>query len=291
MRTPRILAEGLAFPEGPVWLGPQRVAFVQIRGQCVSLYEHGTVRTLAVTGGGANGATLGADGALYVANNGGVSLGPAGRWMAPDAIPGRIQRVTLAGELRDVAVHLPGPPPNRPNDLCFGPDGLLYYTDPHDWEHLPNVGVGRVARTTVDGEVELVADVPLFPNGIGFGPDDRLYVAQTMTQKILVLEPRPGTSLATHCTLPRGYPDGFCFDAAGRLYVAGSLGDVLWIFEPDGTVREEIPFAEGSEPTNCCLGDGLLYVTLSGTGRLVALDMAVEPLPLYPARARPHPTR
>ena len=211
--------------------------------------------------------------------------------MAPDAIPGRIQRVTLAGELRDVAVRLPGTPPNRPNDLCFGPDGLLYYTDPHDWEHLPNVGVGRVARTTVDGEVELVADVPLFPNGIGFGLDDRLYVAQSMTRQILVLEPRPGTTVATHCTLPRGYPDGFCFDAAGRLYVAGSLGDVLWIFEPDGTVREEIPFAEGSEPTNCCLGDGLLYVTLSGAGRLVALDMPVEPLPLYPARASAHPTR
>ena len=26
----RVLAEGLAFPEGPVWLGPGRVAFVQI---------------------------------------------------------------------------------------------------------------------------------------------------------------------------------------------------------------------------------------------------------------------
>jgi len=285
MRAYRILAEGLAFPEGPVWLGPDRVAFVQIRGQCVSLYKHGHARTLAVTGGGANGATLGADGALYVANNGGLSLGPAGPWTAADPIAGRIQRVTLAGEVRDVAVRLPGAPPNRPNDLCFGPDGLLYYTDPHDWEHLPKVGIGRVARTTLEGAVELVAEVPLFPNGIAFGPDDRLFVAQSMTQRILVLAPRPGAEFATHCALPRGYPDGFCFDAAGRLYVAGSLGDVLWIFEPDGTIAEEIPFPGGSEPTNCCLGDGLLYVTLSGTGQLVALEMPVEPLPLYPARA------
>ncbi len=285
MSTPRVLAQGLEFPEGPVWLAPARIAFVEIRGQRVSLYEHGAVRTLAVTGGGANGATLGPDGALYVANNGGVSLGPEGHWMAPAPITGRIQRVTLTGELRDVATRLPGAPPNRPNDLCFGPDGLLYYTDPHNWENLPKVGVGRVARTTLDGRVELLADVPLFPNGIAFGPDDRLYVAQSMTRQVLVMDPRPGATPSMYCTLPRGFPDGFCFDVAGRLYVAGSLGDVLWVFEPDGSVREEIPFAKGSEPTNCCLGDGSLYVTCSASGQLVALDVPAEPLLLYPARS------
>src|SRR5882672_9262058 len=95
---PKILAEGLGFPEGPVWLGPERVAFTQIRGQCLSLWERGNVSRIARTGGGANGATLGPDGALYVANNGGLSMGHDGKWMAPDAIPGRIQRVTLAGE-------------------------------------------------------------------------------------------------------------------------------------------------------------------------------------------------
>src|SRR5262249_46467617 len=134
-------------------------------------------------------------------------------WTAPDPIPGRIQRVTLDGTVTDVAVDLPGAPPNRPNDLCFGPDGLLYYTDPHNWENLPTLGAGRGARTTLDGRVELVAEVPAFPNGIAFGPDDRLYVAQSVSSQILVLDPHPGSALATHCTLPRGFPDGFCFDA------------------------------------------------------------------------------
>lgn len=282
--TRRTLAEGLQFPEGPVWLGPERVAFVQIRGQCISLWTAGAVTGIAATSGGPNGATLGLDSALYVANNGGLALGHEGRWQASAPIPGRIQRVSLAGEVTDVAVDLPGTPPNRPNDLCFGPDGLLYYTDPHDWENLPHVGVGRVARTTLDGRVDLVAEVPAFPNGIAFGPDDRLYVAQSVTRRILVLDPVPGATPQTHCTLPRGYPDGFCFDAAGGLYVAGSLGDALVVFEPDGTVRDVIDMGKGSEPTNCCLGDGVLYVTLSGTGQLVALDMPVEPLALYPAR-------
>jgi gluconolactonase len=282
--TPTVLAEGLDFPEGPVWLGPERVAFTQIRGQCISLWERGHVSRVAGTGGGANGATLGPDGALYVANNGGLSLGHEGRWLAPEPIPGRIQRVTLAGEVRDVATNLPGKAPNRPNDLCFGRDGLLYYTDPHNWEDLANLGPGRVARTTLDGRVELLAEVPGFPNGIAFGPDDRLYVAQSVTQTILVMEARPGAVPAPYCTLPAGFPDGFCYDAAGRLYAAGSLGDVLVVFEPDGRLRETIDMGKGSEPTNCCLGDGRLYVTLAGAGQLVALDMPVEPLALYPAR-------
>jgi gluconolactonase len=284
MARHRVLAGGFDFPEGPVWLGPERVALTEIRGQCVSLWDHGRVSRVARTGGGANGATLGPDGALYVANNGGLSLGHEGAWHAPDPIPGRIQRVTLDGRVSDVAVDLPGPPPRRPNDLCFGRDGLLYYTDPHNWEDIANLGTGRVGRTRLDGRVELVAEIPAFPNGIAFGPDDRLYVAQSVTQQILVLDPRPGATPAPFCMLPQGYPDGFCFDAAGRLYVAGSLGDDVVVFEPSGRVGEVIEMGKGTEPTNCCLGDGVLYVTLSGTGELVALDMPVEPLPLHPAR-------
>jgi gluconolactonase len=273
------------FPEGPVWLGPERVAFTEIRGQRVSLWDHGRTSLVAKTGGGANGATLGPDGALYVANNGGLSFGHEGMWQAPDAIPGRIQRVTLDGKCTDVAVDLPGKAPNRPNDLCFGPDGLLYYTDPHDWERGPmEVGVGRVARTTLEGKVELLAEVPRFPNGIAFGPDGRLYVAQSVTSTILVMDPVPGAPFLPWAKLPKGYPDGFCFDQTGRLWAAGSLGDVLVVFEPDGKVAEVIETGAGSEPTNCCIGDGRLYVTMAGTGRLEAFAVGVEALPLHPAR-------
>jgi gluconolactonase len=56
------------------------------------------------------------------------------------------------------------------------------------------------------------------------------------------------------------------------------------VFEPDGKVAQVIEMGTGTEPTNCCLGDGVLYVTLSGPGRLVTLPISAEPLPLYPAR-------
>ena len=48
-------------------------------------------------------------------------------------------------------------------------------------------------------------------------------------------------------------------------------------------MRDVIEMGPGSEPTNCCLGDGVLYVTLSGPGELVSLPIDAEPLPLYPA--------
>lgn len=290
--THEVLARGLKFPEGPVDLGGGRIAFTEIQGQRVSLYEKGEVRPIAHTGGGPNGATLGPGGALYVTNNGGVSLGHAGGWLAEPQLPGRLQKVTLDGRVTDFATELPGKAPIRPNDLCFGPDGKLYYTDPHNWdvlvdgiERITELGVGRVGRVSTDGRAERLIDCPMFPNGIAFGPDDRLYVAQSMMQQIVVLRPEPGAEPEPFATLPAGYPDGFCFDAEGRLYVAGSMGDVVQIFAPDGRHERTIETGEGSEPTNCCFdAEGRLYVTLAGLSELVAFDLGVKPLRLYPDR-------
>ncbi|MCA1830360.1 MAG: SMP-30/gluconolactonase/LRE family protein [Actinobacteria bacterium] len=163
--APRVLARGLGFPEGPTHLGNGRVAFTEIRGQCISLFDDDGYRVIAKTGGGANGATLGSDGAIYVANNGGINVGPGGYWHAPDPIDGNIQRVTLDGGCADVIPQLPGEPPHRPNDLCFGPDGSLYFTDPYNWEDLAHLKPGRLWRADVaSGDVELLGDVEKFPS-------------------------------------------------------------------------------------------------------------------------------
>lgn len=284
---PQLLAEGLEFPEGPIYMGGGVVVFTQIRGQKLSRYAEGRVETIARTGGGANGATLGPDGAFYVANNGGLSTGPEGLWMAQDPIPGRIQRVTADGQISDLATKLPGAPPHRPNDLCFGPDGLLYFTDPHNWEDLANLKPGRVNRTDLDGKVEQLAEVERFPNGIGFGLDNRLYVAESVTQRVWVYDWKPEGlgEPELFCTLPRGFPDGFCFATNGDLIVCGSLGDTILVFGTDGQIKDRFDAPEHTEPTNCCIGGGKLYATYSGTGQLISFDCDWEALPLYPQRA------
>ena len=283
---PEILAHGLSFPEGPIALGGGEVVFTEIRGQCLSRYRNGEVTLVADTGGGANGAIVDADGTFYVANNGGLCSAPGGQWLAEEQLPGRIQRVGADGEVTDVAVDLPGEAPNRPNDLCFGPDGRIYFTDPHNWEDIRNLKPGRVNRTDLDGHVERLAEVARFPNGIGFGLDDRLYVAESVTKHIWAYKctaDRLGEPSA-FCVLPAGYPDGFCFAANGDLIVCGSLGDLICVFDRRGELKDRFDTGEHTEPTNCCIGDGRLYVTYAGTGQLVAFDFEEEALPLHPFR-------
>ena len=82
-----IIASDLEFPEGPVWVDGA-LYFTEIAGGAITRWtpDGGTVR-IADTGGGPNGATLGADGALYVTQNGGMTRrGPDdGRHPAGDA--------------------------------------------------------------------------------------------------------------------------------------------------------------------------------------------------------------
>ena len=50
-------------------------------------------------------------------------------------------------------------------------------------------------------------------------------------------------------------------------------------------LKDRFDAPQHTEPTNCCIGDGKLYVTYSGTGQLIAFDCEWEALPLYPDRA------
>src|SRR5580698_2416593 len=96
-----LLAEGLAFPEGPVVLPDGDLAVVEIGiGQLTRIGAGGRKTVLATPGGGPNGAALGPDGALYVCNNGGFAWNhdhgwsPVGR--AADNSGGRVERIDIA---------------------------------------------------------------------------------------------------------------------------------------------------------------------------------------------------
>ena len=118
---PQVLTDGLGFPEGPISMGHGVVVFTQIRGQQLSRYADGQVETLAHTGGGANGATLGPDGAFYVANNGGISTGPGGMWLvgidyydkdlciivggSSDSYAGKIIKTSNGGQLWELCIE------------------------------------------------------------------------------------------------------------------------------------------------------------------------------------------
>ncbi|MBW2497767.1 MAG: SMP-30/gluconolactonase/LRE family protein [Deltaproteobacteria bacterium] len=273
----QIVAEGLEFPEGPVYVGENDLYVTEIRGGRVSRLKEGSLEDRWATGGGPNGATLGSDGSLFIANNGGfrASEDGSGSERIDDGVTGRIQRLGPGGDLSDVATDLPGSVPHSPNDLCFGPDGLLYFTDPR-WQDFGPHNPGAVHRTDLAGHVELLAEIAMFPNGIAFGPDGRLYVAETVTKKILVYDWQPEGlgEPALFCELPKGLPDGFCFDAEGNLIVCGSMEDAICVFDRSGALADRFDAPEGSHPTNCCIGGGRLWVTYSGPGQIVCFDYA-----------------
>ncbi len=114
-----VLAKGLGFTEGPVALPDGDVVVTSItEGALFRIGPDGDVRARIDTGGGPNGLAVDADGVLYVAQNGGI-------WGGHPGCPAGVQRVD-----GDSVEHVVAGPMEAPNDLCFGPDGRLYVTDP-----------------------------------------------------------------------------------------------------------------------------------------------------------------
>jgi sugar lactone lactonase YvrE len=283
--TPTVQVRGLGFPEGPVVLADGSIAFVDLLHQKVRTWRDGVLSELCTLPGSPNGMRRGPDGALYVANNGGIAPESLEVLKFSDPpISGRIQRIALDGSWRDFAVDLPGEAPWRPNDLVFSPAGDIVFTDPQNWEVLqewdaadpasPYRG-GQLLLATRDGKVTRLAKMTGFPNGLAFHPDGSLLVGLTMEHRIVqfpwlgdrVGEPR------TWCRLDdRFNPDGMIF-VGDRLFATGSVGDRIAIIDAGGRVLDHIDTGPGSDPTNLCLQGKTLWVTLGLPGQLVSYTL------------------
>ncbi|OHV66112.1 hypothetical protein LCM4577_08645 [Mesorhizobium sp. LCM 4577] len=276
-RSKEIHVTGLGFPEGPVALPDGSIAFVDLLHARVCAFKDGAVRELAALSGAPNGMRLGPDGALYICNNGG--LAPESletlHFAAP-MIPGCIQRVQLDGRWENFADQLPGAKPSRPNDLIFTQEGGIVFTDPQNWEVLGADASayhgGQLLAVGQDRKVRALAKMTGFPNGLVFHPDGSLIVGITMEHRLLRFDWNDGNvgAMTEWVRLDdRFNPDGMVFHD-GLLYVTGSTGDRVAILDNTGRLVEMIDCGEGSDPTNCCVHDGRLWVTLGLPGQLIS---------------------
>lgn len=212
---------------------------------------------------GANGIDIGPDGNLYVGSVVGLDI------TVMDKQNGKIVN-RLSNE-----VGVKGP-----DDLVFGPDGSLYWT---------NILIGTVGRLKPDGTTSEQFVAPGV-NPITFSPDGRLFVGLDFLGDGLyeldpnLSEPPRPIIVCSDNTLCLGFFNAFDFGADGRLY--GPL------FAAGMVISVDVG-GPGVPPTSDPFGDGTAQVVATGfknpasakfdpEGMLTVLDQTGEVFKVNP---------
>ncbi len=289
----REITKGLQFPEGPIAMPDGSVIVVEIRrGSLTRVLPDGTQKIVADTGGGPNGAAIGPDGACYVCNNGGFEWHDADGLTLPGNQPadytgGSIQRVDLeSGRVETLYSECNGVQLRGPNDLVFDAEGGIWFTDHGKTRERERDRTG-VFYAKPDGSFIEEVIFPLeAPNGIGLSPaGDRLYVAETWVGRVWAFDIEAPGKLAgnPNALLGRtplaGLPgfqllDSLAVDSAGNVCVATIANGGITVISPDGNSVEHVPMPDPLTTNICFGGDDLrtAYITLSATGRLIAME-------------------
>ena len=283
-----LVAEGLAFPEGPVAMADGSVIVTEIAaGRLTRVGPDGARTVVAETGGGPNGLAVGPDGALYCCNNGGrFSYHEVDGLMIPGDTPpehegGSIQRIEVAtGRVETVYEACDGRRLLAPNDLVFDAEGGFWFTD-HGTSDAEGRRHGALFHARADGSRIVRARHSLYtPNGVGLSPDGRVvYMADTLTGRLWAFDVVGEGELApvqlgmpgrVVVTLP-GYQlfDSLAVEADGRVCVATIINGGISAVTPQGDVEH---FAVPDLiTTNIAFGGPDMrdaWITASSTGRL-----------------------
>lgn len=289
-----IVAEGLRFPEGPVWMQDGSIILAEIEaGRITRVLPDGSTEPVAAPGGGPNGLAVGPDGALYCCNNGGFEYSEQDGLLipgkiAPDYETGRIERIDIAtGEVMRLYEAVGGFNLSGPNDLVFEAPGAhgggsFWFTDLgkiRDGGH----DHGGLYWAKADGsEIKRVVYGPNM-NGIGLSPDgETVYTALTHERLLLAFDiigpgevaPAPLAALpgrVVYGWATRTLLDSLAVEANGNIAQATLVeGAGIQSVAPDGSGAEVFEFPD-LLTTNIVFGGSDMrdaWVCLSTTGKL-----------------------
>jgi gluconolactonase len=280
-----VLTEGLGHPEGPDCLPDGRIVFVNSYASEVAVWDRRRGRgTYARTGGAPNACVLGSDGNLYV-----TQCPTIGEWVAPDKRPPSIQRATPDGKVEIIATQADGRKFTAPNDLTFGPDGSLYFTDSGYADPVNRPHRGYICVIERNGTAHILEELDrVYPNGIVAEPDGSIVWVESYPRNLVRRRP-DGSKALLHRFPEKHAPDGFKIDADGNFWVTSYTSGGVDVLDKDGA---HLGFLEtGGVPLNCTFGGTALFVCDFGTcdlgastktsGRLLKVDTGIAGMAPY----------
>jgi gluconolactonase len=273
-----IIAEGMDWCEGPVWVESQNMLlfsdvprdtifkWTAAKGKEFYLSPSGYTDTIKRGGEmGSNGLLLDATGNLVLCQCGNRQMA---RMDAPLDQP-LANYISLANKYN-------GKRFNSPNDAAYNGEGELYFTDPpyglekQADDPLKETAWNGVYKVKKDGSVVLLADSITRPNGIAFFPGyKKIIIACSDPDKPnwymydvkgdSLTNGRLFYSAAGYDKSVHGLPDGLKIDKNGNVFATGPGG--VYIFNSEGKKLGMIKVENAT--SNCALSpdEKTLYVT------------------------------
>lgn len=287
---PEVIATGIRWAEGPVWLPAEgALLFSDPPGNVIRRWARrsGVTEFLRPSGAadfdpkvirepGANGLALDGSGRLLIADSGNRVLARL------DRRTGR--RTTLVDRYR-------GKRFNSPNDMHVAADGTIWFTDPpyglaegdsSPAKELPHNGV---YRWRAGGELVLIDGELPRPNGLALSPDGRqlfVSVSDEAAPRImaydldargdprnrrLFLDARPFKAVGG-----LGLPDGMKVAADGTMFCSAPGG--LYVLTPEGERLGVV--AHGAPIANCAFGENGRTLFLAANDRVLRLPLLID---------------
>ncbi len=275
------LATGYGLIEGPVWDDARGLIYSDvINGGVRALGADGEITTIVPKRRGVGGM------APHVA--GGLVIG--GREIIYESFDGQKSATLLTPDVTDVAIGFNDFTTDAAGRVWVGSLGFSVFSG-------DEMRPGHLHVIDLDGSVRTVSDGIILTNGMGFSPDGKtLYHNDARADLIRAYEITDDAEVAGWTEFTRisgGTPDGMAVAEDGSVWVAMADGNRVSVFEPDGSLRTELPVPLPMVTSVCFGGADLkdLYVVTGSRngprencGTIYRTRVDVPGLPIAPAR-------